>query len=132
MKTSNVQATTPESLEIKIERFKCFTWNSFLYKHWRKGWDAKKELEELVYWEALERCKGQKIAFDRARVTIKACFREKRRHDPDNLFVKPILDGIVKAEILPDDNGQVIEALTLIALTGQKEDSITIIIEKTL
>lgn len=132
MKTSKEQVTTPESLEIRIERFKCFTWNSFLYKHWRKGWDAKKELEELVYWETMERCKGKKIAFDQARVTIRAGFKGKSRHDPDNLFVKPILDGMVKAGIFPDDNGGVIKALTLIAVNEEKEDTITIIIDHVL
>lgn len=132
MKTSNEQATTPESLQIKIDDFKCSTWNSFLYKHWKKGWKAKTDIEEQIYWETLEQLHGTKVHFQKVKITIRAEFKGKAKHDPDNLFVKPMLDGLVKAGIFPDDNGEVIRSLTLESRHGHKKDSVCIIIEKIL
>lgn len=113
---------------IEIKNLKCPTWNSFLYRHWRIGHKAKQEVEELVYWEAQEQAKGK--SFQKARVTIRAFFKGKGRHDPDNLFVKPIMDGLVKAGVFPDDNGDIVESLTLEAKNRCDDDFIRISIEK--
>lgn len=52
---------------------------------------------------------------DRCRIEMEFYFKDKRRHDPDNYAccAKFILDGLVKASILPDDNFDVIESLAV-------------------
>lgn len=51
----------------------------------------------------------------RCKVTMEFYFKDKRRHDPDNYAccAKFILDGMVKAGILTDDNFEVIEMLSV-------------------
>lgn len=61
---------------------------------------------------------------------IVAYFKNTNRRDPDNLFVKPILDGIVQAGLIPDDSGQYIDSLTLSTKVKSKSDKIIIYINE--
>ena len=78
--------------------------------HWATRSKLTADAKALVFtgcWLKMRR-------FTRARVTITFVYPNKRRRDPDGLagLVKPILDGMVAAEILPDDDCEHIE-LTL-------------------
>lgn len=101
--------------------------NTLLYKHWRKTSTAKQELQELVHWTIVEQ--KAKPVKGKVKVTITAHFKGAAKHDPDNLFVKPILDAVTEAGILPDDNCEIIRQLTLVAENRAKEDKIVIEIE---
>ena len=64
------------------------------------------------------------------RITIEAHFKGGNRRDPDNLYVKPIIDGMVAAKVIPDDNGEVVESVTLRTCIRQPSDVIVIEIEE--
>ncbi len=61
-------------------------------------------------------------------ITIEAHFKEKNRRDPDNLYVKPLLDALVKIGVLTDDSGDVVESLTLKTKRKQEKDQVIITI----
>lgn len=68
----------------------------------------------------------------RCKVTMEFFFKDKRRHDPDNYSccAKFILDGMVKAGILSDDNFEVIEMLSVMQGGISKKPYINIVIQE--
>lgn len=125
-------------MKILIERYKCPSWNEFnrSQMHWTERGVRRDELAELVHGCIFSQY--SRAAFKRrvlemkkpADVRIEAFFKSAQRRDPDNLYVKPILDGIVKAGILPDDNGEFINSVTLMARVKAGEDKIIIYINE--
>lgn len=86
-----------------------------------------KQLKTLVNYYLLAKYRSKKFKIDgKANIFIEAHFVNSNRRDPDNLFVKPIIDAIVKFGVLPDDNGDVVESLTLISKTRMESDQIII------
>lgn len=59
-------------------------------------------------------------------IVIEAHFKGGQRRDPDNLYVKPIIDGMVAAKVIPDDNGEVVKSVTLMAKRNQEMDLVII------
>lgn len=119
-------------MKIIIERYKCPSWNDMQTAFWAKRGCARDELKNLVFCtifatynrsEFKRRALGMKKP---AGITVEAHFKSSRRRDPDNLYVKPILDGIVKAGLLPDDSGEFIGSVTLIAKVKMPSDKIII------
>lgn len=55
------------------------------------------------------------VSVKRCTIEMEFYFKDKRRHDPDNYAccAKFILDGMVKAGILTDDNFEIIEMLSV-------------------
>lgn len=91
--------------------------------------DKEKKLWEQAVMIAV---KQQGIRpLERCKVTMEFFFKDKRRHDPDNYAccAKFILDGMVKAEILTDDNFEVIEQLAVRQGGIDKKPHIMITIE---
>jgi len=84
----------------------------------------KRTLEKMIIVAVKEK-KKKKVKVP-VEIIIEAHFYEKRRRDPDNLYVKPILDGLVRSGLFDDDNGDIIDCLSLKSKIGQKCDSITI------
>lgn len=64
--------------------------------------------------------------FTKVRLTFTAYFQGKRKHDPDNLYVKPMIDALVQAGIIEDDNSEIVQSVTLKVVTGAKEASVEI------
>ncbi len=123
-------------MKIIIERYKCPSWNEMQIAHWKKRGIDRDELKLLVIGCIFSQY--TRAAFKRrvlemkkpADIRIEAFFKNSNRRDPDNLYVKPILDGIVKAGILPDDNGEFINSVTLMAKIKAGEDKIIIYINE--
>ena len=75
--------------------------NQWTRWHWGKKSKIKKEFEE----EIILKCnKYQQPELTGATVEILYYFGDKRRRDKDNYVPKFILDGLVKAGIIKDDN----------------------------
>lgn len=77
---------------------------------------------ERIKWEKRNHRRWQPIA--RATVSVAFGLKDKRRHDLDNLIasIKPVIDGIVQAEILVDDSIEVITKMEFgAAVTGTAE-----------
>lgn len=86
--------------------------NVYRNMHFRELDKQKKEWESIVGWIVKE----QKIQpVERIRQTYEFWFKTKIEHDPDNFAccAKFINDGLVKAGILPRDNFNHIESLTI-------------------
>ena len=75
--------------------------------------NKEKETWEQIVSVAVHTQKIKPI--ERCKVTFEFWFKDKRRHDPDNYSAsaKFLLDGMVKAGVLEDDNFNVIEELSL-------------------
>lgn len=54
---------------------------------------------------------GKNYNFSKCKMTIIYYFKDRRRHDPSN-YDKFVLDGLVEANIITDDNYSVIEEFT--------------------
>lgn len=89
--------------------------------HFARG-EHKRMIQKLTYYEAIQHRRN----FEKARITFTAFFKGSRKHDPDNLYVKPMMDALVQAGIFKDDNNTIIQSVTLQVVTGCKEDYVTI------
>jgi Holliday junction resolvase RusA-like endonuclease len=110
---------------------RCPSWNDMQRAHFIRRWNQRDDMKEEVYASVLEQFHGKhrKIAETFAfpiRILVEAHYTGSVRHDPDNLYVKPILDALVDMEILPDDNGEVIRALVLAAKNRMERDQVLI------
>lgn len=99
-----------------IQEFKIFgipmNLNEYRNAHFFLLDKEKKKWERITVKESI----AQRIRpIRKCRLTIEFYFKDRRRHDPDNYSasLKFILDGMVKANILPDDDFSVIESLTV-------------------
>lgn len=116
-------------MKIILEKCKCPSWNDMQIAHWVKRSVERDILKNMVYALANNERKKEKIDTP-ARVIVEAHFSDNKRHDPDNLYVKPILDGLVQARIFEDDNGEIIESVTLKAKKWMPKDLIIISINE--
>jgi Holliday junction resolvase RusA-like endonuclease len=57
-------------------------------------------------------------------VSIKVTSYRARRHDPDGVSVKAVLDGIVRAGILADDSTEQIKSITFESIKSKEEKTI--------
>jgi len=123
-------------MKIEIERCKCPSWNDMQTAFWAKRSVERDELKNLTFCTIFatynrSEFKRRVLAMKKpAEVRVEAHFKNSVRRDPDNLYVKPILDGIVKAGLLPDDNGEFISAVTLCAKVKMPMDKIIISINE--
>ncbi len=124
-------------MKIEIENCKCPSWNEFNRAvHWAARASERDTLKMLFLgclYEQHSRAHLKRMSLELKKpvaVRIEAHFKNPNRRDPDNLFVKPILDGIVKAGIFTDDNGDVIESLTLVAKRKSPKDKVIVFINE--
>jgi len=110
-------------MEIKILNHKAISWNQ-LYKqgHWSKRSSLAKQIHELV-WSYAPAPKEYKKKVD---ISITAYYKDKRRHDSDNICAKLYIDGLKEAGILLDDDTRYVGKVTVEAKIGQKEDKVVI------
>lgn len=67
----------------------------------------KKQYHELVRLLTV----GVSPKYEKCKIRVTYYFKDKRRHDPSN-YDKFLLDGLVEANIIKDDNYDVIEEFT--------------------
>jgi len=93
-------------------------------RHWSRYASLKKTATELVAWN----CKAQKIQPIEDRVTLVFDWPHSRK-DPDNqsFGAKMILDGLVKAEVLPDDSRKWIAEIKHVFRRDNKIDQMVIV-----
>lgn len=72
---------------------------------------------------------GKNYKIDNCKMIITYYFKDRRRHDPSN-YDKFILDGLVEANIITDDNYDVIKEFTTIGGYDKENPRTEIIIEK--
>lgn len=119
-------------MKITIKNLKCPSWNDLQRRHWSFQMKMMNGIKGLVVAEARSQvpAKERTAAYWKGalptEVHIIAHFQGSNRRDCDNLYVKPILDGLVFAKVIPDDNCDVVSSVKLTAIRNQEADSITI------
>ena len=93
-------------------------------RHWSRYSHLKKTATEVVAWN----CKAQRLKPIDDRVTLVFDWPHSRR-DPDNqsFGAKMILDGLVKAGVLPDDSRKWIAEIRHVFRRSDKTDQIVIV-----
>ncbi len=99
--------------------------------HWAERRRVTETTKGIVYGTLLHQFGAKKVGrMKKVRVTIEAHFQRNNIRDPDDLFIKPVLDTIVRYGILQDDHGDVIHPLIIYTKRNQKEDKVIVIIEE--
>ena len=85
----------------------------------------KKKIHNLIRLSTI----GINPNYEKCKMTITYYFKDKRRHDPSN-YDKMLLDGLVEANIIKDDNYDVIQEFTTIGKYDKKNPRTEIEIEE--
>lgn len=120
-------------MTITIINYKCKSLNDYFGKHWTIKGAITSDEQNLAFAQAKNHIQASKeldgIKFktvEKCKIIFTAYYKDKRRHDPDNLLCKNFIDGIVKAGIIKDDNSEVVLSLEKIIKTGQNYNGIDI------
>ena len=73
--------------------------------HWSKAASKRRTIRQLAEQTARF---SHAPSLERARLVVEIAFPDRRRRDPHNYMatVKPIVDGLVDAGVLPDDDAK--------------------------
>lgn len=85
----------------------------------------KKAISEAIRLQTI----GINPKYKQCKIKVTYYFKDKRRHDPGN-YDKMLLDGLVEANIIEDDNYGVIKEYTTIGGYDKENPRVEIDIEK--
>ena len=85
----------------------------------------KKKIHNLIKLSTI----GLNPRYEKVKMKITYYFKDKRRHDPSN-YDKMLLDGLVQANIIEDDNYEVIKEFTTIGKVDKDNPRTEIEIEE--
>lgn len=122
------------TLTIVLDNFACPSWNDVQTLHWSARTRQMSAIKGLAIQEIRAQLKGElrRVAVQlgpKVAVSVLAQFKTKIRRDPDNLYVKPIMDAIVFVKLLKDDNGDIVDSITLKSQIGMPRDKTIILIQ---
>lgn len=83
-----------------------------------------KEIHEQVWLSCINN--NWKQFKKKVNVSITAYYNGKRIHDSDNICSKLYIDGLVKSNIIEDDDTRYVGKVTTEAKIGQKENKVVI------
>lgn len=102
--------------------------------HWRRLAAERKEWRTSTFLSAIQAIRsgghGGDFPLDRIEVQPVFTFRTRRRRDTDNLvaMLKPLLDGLVDANVVPDDTLERVRILHPMISSGV--DSIRLLVRE--
>lgn len=85
----------------------------------------KKKIHEAIKMQTI----GINPRYEKCKMKITYYFKDRRRHDPSN-YDKMLLDGLVEANIITDDNYDVIQEFTTIGKYDKIKPRVEIDIEE--
>lgn len=91
-------------------------------------WEYQKE-KKLIHQAIRMQTIGINPRIKKCRMKITYYFKDRRKHDPSN-YDKMVLDGLVEANIIEDDNYGVIEEFTTIGKVDNKNPRTEVEIEE--
>ena len=94
--------------------------------HYHKYNSEKQVWKDMIYVVA----RGGHQFKGKVKVTITYYFPDKRSRDIDNYTPKFIMDGLVSAEIIEDDNQRIVTSLTTRFLYDKNNPRTEVLIEK--
>jgi len=114
-----------EVMKITIPNHKAISWNK-LYSspHWKVRSKLAKEIHALIWGYCFDGNSRRHKVDKKVDVSITAYYKDKRRHDSDNICAKLYIDGL--KELLKDDDTRYVGRVTTEAKIGQKEDKVVI------
>ena len=111
-------------MRIVIDDFKLPSWNIFYAgKHWHVRKQKADELHQLISYH----CYQNKIMGpikNKVKIHFEIHYKDKRRHDPDNACIKPLIDGLVLIGILKDDSTKEISEIKIKMKVSQKTNQV--------
>lgn len=111
-------------MKIIIPNYRAQSRNGTITSHWRVYERERDAIALLIRYHATDRT--QLLA---ANVTINAYFKGKRAIDTSNIDDKFILDGLMKAGILPDDSPSFNPMVIKRSIANSGKDELEIILE---
>lgn len=92
-------------------------------------WEYQKDKKQ--YHELVRLCTiSNNPKYEKCKIRVTYYFKDKRRHDPSN-YDKFLLDGLVEAGIIIDDNYDVIEEFTTIGKYDKNNPRVEVEINET-
>ena len=85
----------------------------------------KKKIHNVIRLSTI----GLNPKYEKVKMRITYYFKDKRRHDPSN-YDKMLLDGLVEANIIKDDNYDVIQEFTTIGKYDKENPRVEIELEE--
>jgi Holliday junction resolvase RusA-like endonuclease len=129
-----VLAMNVDALQITIKNFKCPSMNDVVRVHFIAYSKKMKMVKALVMGECLSQVPAKvRKEWQKARgiqVAITGRYKGSNRRDTDNLYIKPVLDGLVAAGILSDDNCDVVSKVVLVCERNSESDSLSLLLYK--
>lgn len=112
-------------MKITIPNHKAISWNKLTGRmHWTKRAKLVQEISGLVrYGNTYTGIIAEKVD-----ISITAYYKDKRRHDSDNVCAKLYIDGL--KGLIEDDDTRYVGKVTTQAKIGQKEDKVLITIKE--
>ena len=87
------------------------SWNKLIHLHWSKYQAIKQEWEWLVKIAAPRGMIRQPLGT--ASISVTCYVSHPARRDSDNIFIKPILDQLVKLNLIRADDASVVESVKI-------------------
>ncbi len=111
---------------------KCASWNDMMRLHHMKRNEACQTIYELVHWAVYQHkgLRSLKTPLTDVWIHFSIQYKEKRRHDNDNAFIKPYQDGLVKAKVIVDDACLFVKEIAIATKLGMPQDKIIITINE--
>lgn len=122
-------------MKIIINNFKAPSMNELMHKHWTLHSKWMKQVKALVVAECMSQIRanmrtGKWFGSKPLVVWICAEYKGSNRRDTDNLYIKPILDGLVAANLIKDDNCDIVKQVEIQVLRNCECDRVSIIIQE--
>lgn len=92
------------------------------------NWEYQKD-KKRIHQEVIIQTIGINPRYEKVKMKITYYFKDKRRHDPSN-YDKMLLDGLVQANIIEDDNYDVIQEFTTMGKVDKENPRTEIEIEE--
>ncbi len=111
---------------------KCPSWNEMMRMNTHKRLRACEASYELIYWAVYQHkgLRSLKTPLTDVWIHFSIQYKEKRRHDNDNAFIKPYQDGLVKAGVIVDDACLFVKEIAIATQLGMPQDKIVITINE--
>jgi len=117
-------------MKLIINNFKAPSTNKmYSGQHWSKRYALAKTIQHLVFGLCLEQ-KIKPVKKYPVDIMITAYYKAKTKRDSGNVSNKELVDGLVLAKVIEDDDTRFVRYVTTRAIIGKKEDKVIVEIVK--
>jgi len=114
---------------LRIKNFRLPSWNEF---YAGKHWGSRKREVDLIHKLIVAEIKDQKIRpLERCSLKFTIKIKDSRRHDIDNYAVKFVIDSLVIAGVIVDDDIEHIPSYFVSGKLNSEMDEVIVLLEQT-